>query len=143
MGVGYFYQTLEKQSPFQGFTAGLQIPLFGGVNKNRAKAAKIGVEQAQLELDRSKLAIKLQKERLLMDFQKQQKNLNYFQNEGLQYADEIITTSEKSYANGDMSYWVYITFLNQAIDIKKQYVESVNSYNQSAIELQYPTISNE
>lgn len=121
----------------------MQIPLFGGVNKNRAKAAKIGVEQAQLELDRSKLAIKLQKERLLMDFQKQQKNLNYFQNEGLQYADEIITTSEKSYANGDMSYWVYITFLNQAIDIKKQYVESVNSYNQSAIELQYPTISNE
>ena len=64
------------------------------------------------------------------------------ENEGLQYADQIISTAQKSYANGDMSYWSYISFLNQAIDIKKQNAEATNAYNQSAIQLQFPSIPN-
>jgi cobalt-zinc-cadmium resistance protein CzcA len=60
----------------------------------------------------------------------------------LEYADQIINTAQKSYANGDMSYWSYISFLNQAIDIKKQNAEAVNLYNQSTIQLQFPSIPN-
>ena len=99
-------------------------------------------QQAQLELDKSKLALKLQKEELKNEFDKQSKAMLYYQNEGLQYADQIITTAQKSYANGDMSYWSYISFLNQAIDIKKQNTEAVNAYNQSAIQLQFPSFNN-
>jgi len=142
LGVGYFAQTIDTQSLFQGFTAGLQIPLFGGVNSARAKASEISVSQSQLLLDRNKLALKLKKEELQNEFDKQQKALQYYQNEGLEYADQIINTAQKSYANGDMSYWSYISFLNQAIDIKKQNAEAVHLYNQSAIELQFPSISN-
>ncbi len=32
LGLGYFGQTIDTKSYFQGFTAGLQIPLFGGAN---------------------------------------------------------------------------------------------------------------
>ncbi|WP_244248534.1 TolC family protein [Flavobacterium foetidum] len=142
VGLGYFAQTINTESLFQGFTAGLQIPLFGGVNTTKAKAAEIGVSQSQLALDKNKMILSLQKEELQNNFKKQQKNLNYYQNEGLQYANQIIETAQKSYANGDMSYWSYISFLNQAIDIKKQYAEATHSYNQSAIELQFPTIKN-
>lgn len=142
VGLGYFVQTINTQSSFQGFTAGLQIPLFGGVNSSKAKASAISVSQSQLELDKSKIALKSQKEQLQNDFDKQQKAVNYYQNEGLQYADQIINTAQKSYANGDMSYWSYISFLNQAIDIKKQNAEALNAYNQSAIQLQFPSIPN-
>ncbi|WP_129746853.1 TolC family protein [Flavobacterium anhuiense] len=142
VGLGYFAQTINTESLFQGFTAGLQIPLFGGVNTTKAKAAEISVSQSQLALDRNKMMLNLQREELQNNFQKQQKNLAYFQNEGLHYADQIIETAQKSYANGDMSYWSYISFLNQAIDIKKQFAEATHSYNQSAIELQFPTIKN-
>ena len=76
------------------------------------------------------------------ELDKQKKGLDYYQNEGLQYAEQIINTAQKSYENGDMSYFTYISFLNQAIDIKKQYAETLNTYNQSAIQLQFPTISN-
>ena len=62
----------------------------------------------------------MQKEELVNQFAKQQKAIQYFENEGLKYAEQIISTAQKSYANGDMSYWSYISFLNQAIDIKKQ-----------------------
>ncbi|MTH14685.1 TolC family protein [Flavobacterium sp. LC2016-01] len=142
VGLGYFAQTINTESLFQGFTAGLQIPLFGGVNTTKAKAAEISISQSQLALDKNKMILNLQKEELQNNFQKQQKNLDYYQNEGLQYANQIIETAQKSYANGDMSYWSYISFLNQAIDIKKQYSEATHSYNQSAIELQFPTIKN-
>ncbi|KRD10269.1 multidrug resistance protein [Flavobacterium sp. Root901] len=142
IGLGYFAQTINTESLFQGFTAGLQIPLFGGVNTAKAKASEISISQSQLALDKNKMILKLQKEELENNFKKQQKNLNYYQNEGLQYASQIIETAQKSYANGDMSYWSYISFLNQAIDIKKQFAEAVHSYNQSAIELQFPTIKN-
>ncbi|MCF6132801.1 CusA/CzcA family heavy metal efflux RND transporter [Flavobacterium wongokense] len=141
LGLGYFAQTIDTKSLFQGFTAGLQIPLFGGVNTAKAKASAISISQSQLELDKSKLALKLQIQELKSDYDKQQKALDYYQNEGLQYADQIITTAQKSYANGDMSYWSYISFLNQAIDIKKQNAEAINDYNQSAIQLQYPSFN--
>lgn len=142
VGLGYFAQTINTESLFQGFTAGLQIPLFGGVNTTKAKAAEISISQSQMALDKNKMMLNLQKEELQNNFQKQQKNLAYFQNEGLLYANQIIETAQKSYANGDMSYWSYISFLNQAIDIKKQFAEATHSYNQSAIELQFPTIKN-
>lgn len=142
VGLGYFAQTINTESLFQGFTAGLQIPLFGGVNTTKAKAAEISISQSQLALDKNKMILNLQKEELQNNFKKQQKNVAYFQNEGLHYADQIIDTAQKSYANGDMSYWLYISFLNQAIDIKKQFAEATHSYNQSAIELQFPTIKN-
>jgi outer membrane protein, heavy metal efflux system len=142
LGLGYFAQTINTESLFQGFTAGLQIPLFGGVNTAKAQAAAISISQSQLALDKNKMLLSLQKEELQNNFKKQQKNLNYYQNEGLQYANQIIETAQKSYANGDMSYWSYISFLNQAIDIKKQLAEATHSFNQSAIELQFPTIKN-
>jgi cobalt-zinc-cadmium resistance protein CzcA len=142
LGLGYFAQTIDTKANFQGFTAGLEIPLFGGVNSAKAKAASIRVSQSQLELDKNKLALKLQMQELKNNFDKQQKAVDYYQQEGLQYAEQIIETTQKSYANGDMSYWSYISFLNQAIDIKKQNAEAINTYNQSAIQLQFPSISN-
>ncbi|OXA80969.1 cobalt-zinc-cadmium resistance protein CzcA [Flavobacterium aquidurense] len=142
LGVGYFAQSINTDWLFQGFTAGLQIPLFGGVNSAKAKASEISISQSQLALDKSKLTLNLQQQELQNNFAKQQKALDYYQNEGLQYADQIISTAQKSYANGDMSYWSYISFLNQAIDIKKQYAEATHNFNQSAIELQFPTIKN-
>ncbi|TDX10657.1 outer membrane protein TolC [Flavobacterium sp. S87F.05.LMB.W.Kidney.N] len=142
VGLGYFAQTINTESLFQGFTAGLQIPLFGGVNTTKAKAAEISISQSQMALDKNKMILNLQKEELQNNFKKHQKSLAYYQNEGLQYANQIIDTAQKSYANGDMSYWSYISFLNQAIDIKKQFAEATHSYNQSAIELQFPTIKN-
>lgn len=142
LGLGYFAQTINTESLFQGFTAGLQIPLFGGVNTAKAQAASISISQSELALDKNKLALNFQMQELQNNFEKQKKALTYYQNEGTQYADQIITSAEKSYANGDMSYWSYISFLNQAIDIKKQYAEAAHSFNQSAIELQFPSLTN-
>lgn len=142
LGLGYFAQSIDKQFFFQGFTAGLQIPLFSNVLSAKAKASAISISQIELELQKSKLTLKLQNQQLQDELDKQKKGLEYYQNEGLQYAEQIINTAQKSYENGDMTYFAYISFLNQSIDIKKQYTETLNAYNQSAIQVQFPTIFN-
>jgi cobalt-zinc-cadmium resistance protein CzcA len=142
LGIGYFAQSIDSQFYYQGFTAGIQLPLFGGANSAKAKASRISADQAQFEFDRNKIAFNLKKHELRSEFEKQKKGLDYYKGEAAQYAQQIIATAQKSYANGDMGYWTYIGFLNQAIDIKKQLAETLNQYNQSAIRLQFPSISN-
>ncbi len=142
LGLGYFAQSIDTQFYYQGFTAGIQLPLFGGANTAKTKASQISADQAQFEFDKNKIALNLRKAELQNEYEKQKKGLEYYKNEGTLYAEQIIATAQKSYANGDMSYWTYIGFLNQAIDIKKQYAETLNLYNQSAIRLQFPSISN-
>lgn len=140
LGLGYFAQSLDKQYYYQGFTAGLQIPVFGQNFSTKAKAAKIQMTQTQIESDNSKWQMKLYIEELKNEFEKQQSGLAYYKNDGLQYAEKMIQTAQKSYLNGEMNYWMYISYLNQAIDIKKQYTTTLHAYNQSAIELQFPSI---
>ena len=83
VGLGYFAQTIDTRSLYQGFTAGLQIPLFGGVNTARAKASAISISQSQLALDKNKLTLNLQRQELQNNYAKQQKALDYYQKEGL------------------------------------------------------------
>lgn len=140
VGLGYFAQSIDAQFLFQGFTAGLQIPVFGNVNSAKAKASEISILQTELELEKSKLTFKIRNQQLQDELGKYKKGVDYYQNEGLQYAGQIISTAQKSYENGDMAYFAYVSFLNQAIDIKKQYLETLNLYNQSAIQQQFPSL---
>ena len=142
LGVGYFAQSIDSKFYFQGFTAGVQIPLSKKANKAKIEAVSISKEQSQLELNKNKLGLNLKNQQSQNEFEKQKKGVEYYKNEGLKFAEQIISTAQKSYENGDMNYWSYISFLNQAIDIKKQNIEAVNLYNQSAIQLQFPSISN-
>ncbi len=140
LGIGYFAQSIDKQFYYQGFTAGVQVPLFNKANRARIEANNLTKKQYNLLSEQYNLQTQNMRTQRRAEYLKQAEGLNYYENEGLQYANEIIQTAQKSFANGDMSYWIYINFLNQAIDIKKQYAEAINEYNRSAIELQYQSI---
>ena len=140
IGVGYFAQSIEKRFIFQGITAGVQVPLFNKANKARIQANALNSKQYNLLSEQYTLQTQSLLQQKNAELNKQLEGVNYYENEGLQYATEIIQTAQKSYANGDMTYWNYISFLNQAIDIKKQYAGAIHAYNQTAIETQFPTI---
>ena len=116
------------------------MPLFNKANKARIQANALNSKQYNLLSEQYTLQTQSLRQQKNAELNKQLEGVNYYENEGLQYATEIIQTAQKSYANGDMTYWNYISFLNQAIDIKKQYAEAIHAYNQTAIETQFPTI---
>jgi glycine C-acetyltransferase len=56
-----------------------------------------------LEFDKSKLALNIQLQQQQNEYEKYKKGVEYYKTEGVQYAEQIITTAQKSYANGDMT----------------------------------------
>ncbi|MBK7763363.1 MAG: CusA/CzcA family heavy metal efflux RND transporter [Bacteroidetes bacterium] len=140
LGVGYFMQSIDKQFYYQGFTAGMQIPILNKSIQARIQANEISIKQSNKLLEQNQWQLNNLREQQKVIKYKNENVLNYFENEGLQYANEIISTAQKSFSNGDITYWNYINFLNQAIDIKKQYVEAIHTYNKSAIDLQYQSL---
>ena len=68
------------------------------------------------------------------------KNLNalqFYETTGLEQAAEIIKAATQSYRAGEISYAELSQYLTQAIDIQKNYLDYLNKFNQSVIELNY------
>jgi heavy metal efflux system protein len=139
LGIGYFAQSIDKQFIFQGFTASVQVPLFKTATEARIKATALQIDQNELrqaQVQANYTALQAQQQ---AQYNKQIASLQYYETEGLQYATDLIANAKKAYKGGDMTYWTYINFLNQALEIKQQYAETLAAYNQAAITLQYPS----
>ena len=75
-----------------------------------------------------------------MAFQEYELNkdkLQYYNSEGLQMAAILMTVADKSYKAGDISYVEFIQSISKAYEIQNNYLQTVNNYNQSAINLTY------
>jgi len=73
-------------------------------------------------------------------FQEYQKNLlslTYYEQTGTQQADEILSSATIAYKNGEIGYVEYAVLILQSIEIKNNYLNSLNDYNQSVIKLNY------
>ena len=63
--------------------------------------------------------------------------LSYYESTGLKQSEEIIKAATLSYQGGEISFAELSQFLTQAIDIRKNYLEVMNQYNQAAIQFNY------
>ncbi|MGB4843965.1 MAG: TolC family protein, partial [Ferruginibacter sp.] len=63
--------------------------------------------------------------------------LSFYEKSGLRQAEEIIKAASLAYRAGEISFAELSQFLTQAIDIQKNYLEVLNTYNQSVIQYNY------
>jgi cobalt-zinc-cadmium resistance protein CzcA len=113
------------------------IPLFNGAAKARIKAAGIQEEVAKINTKATEAYIKHNLQQLTTAYRKEQDNLAYYENAGLQQAELIIRTAGLSFANGEISYLEWTTLMNSAVAIRINYMDAVHQYNQTLIELEY------
>ena len=73
----------------------------------------------------------------LADLEKNNALLQFYENTGLSQADEIIKASTLAYRSGEIGFSELSQFLTQAIDIRKNYLENLNQYNQAAVQFNY------
>jgi cobalt-zinc-cadmium resistance protein CzcA len=73
----------------------------------------------------------------LQEYKKYKNNIEYYEKLALPQADMIINQSTKSYKAGAMDYLAYIQSLTQALQIKNNYLESLDLYNQSVIAIEF------
>lgn len=135
----FFSQRLYGSSnPYSGFSVTVGVPLFGRSSyNNRIKAAEIEQTYQQTLLDYEKLTLNTAYRQAIQQLQKDQELLNFYETTGFQQAEAIIKSANLAYRAGEINFAELSQFLTQAIDIQKNFLDVLNQYNQSAIQLNY------
>ncbi|QKJ64252.1 CusA/CzcA family heavy metal efflux RND transporter [Flavobacterium sp. M31R6] len=126
--------------PYTGFSFATSFPIFGsGANRNKIKAAKTEKEVQEQQLQYQTQILKSSLAQRQTEVEKSVSGLQFYEISGLQQADEIIKAANQSYRAGEISYADFSLYLSQAIEIRKNYLDNLNAYNQAIIEYNYFT----
>lgn len=136
-GVGSDNEYYNAWNRFQMLQVGVNIPIFTSAIKAKINASKIYEEVVESNY-------LLQKKLLEKEFQKafslHQNNLStiqYYEQQALPNATQIINTANKQFSNGDINYLDWVMLLNQAISIQGNYIDAVKALNLGIIHLNY------
>lgn len=139
LSAGYFNQQIEGVKNFTGFQVGVKVPLFFWSQKGKTQAAKKNSEIAQLNFEQTKLDVNSVLEANFQEYEKHNASLIYYETKGLQLADKLFFSANTAYKEGEIGYVEYIATLEQAVQIKRDYLERLNLYNQTVNEINYLT----
>jgi cobalt-zinc-cadmium resistance protein CzcA len=138
-GTGANDVVYDKSARFQSAQVGLGIPIFGGSQKAKIAASKIGESISENEFQREKLLLQMQFQNALSQHQSNLEKLDYFEKTALPNAKIIIETANKQFYNGDINYLDWVMLTNQSITIKSNYIDAVIQLNEIIIQLNYLT----
>lgn len=146
--IGYFNQSLigsptangdiaGGSTRFSGVQAGITIPLFYGSYKANIKSAKLKEQMAETNANYYSTVLQGQYEQQLQEVRKYQGSLSYYRDKAVPQANLIIGNAQKSFENGAIDYVEYFQNLNQGLELKFNYLSTLNGYNQAIINLEY------
>ncbi|SFN94158.1 CusA/CzcA family heavy metal efflux RND transporter [Salegentibacter flavus] len=122
---------------YNGFQAGISIPLWFGANKAKINAAKTQTLIMADESENYKIQLKSRYQGLLSDLKKFQEAVDYYEITGGKLAKELTTNASKSFQNGEIDFLQYVQLLESAKNIQITYLQNLNAYNATVLELNY------
>ncbi len=150
--VGYFTQSLigfqeidnqniffDKNKRFTGFELGLAFPLWFLPQQSRTKAAAMNQEAAENKYRFYQNQIEGELQRAQLELAKNRNSLSFYQTNANQNASLILRQAQRAFTEGEIGYLEFLQAVNQARNIRFRYLEILNQYNQSSIQLDYLT----
>ncbi len=122
---------------FSGIEAGVSIPLFYGSYKSNIKTSELKKQIAETNADYYNTVLQGNYDQHLREVEKYSESLDYYKVKALPQAELIISSAQKSFDNGAINYIEYFQNLNQALELKLNYLNTLNGYNHSVINLEY------
>jgi len=124
---------------FSNYMFKIGIPLWFRPQQGRIQAAQIETEKTREQYQDARLTLKTKYQEELKELEKHLSEVNYYQNKGLEVANELLRSANKSFEAGEITYVEYVEFIDQAINMKLKYLKALDQYNQSVIRLEYLT----
>ncbi|MCF0040511.1 CusA/CzcA family heavy metal efflux RND transporter [Dyadobacter fanqingshengii] len=115
-------------------SAGIGIPLFFKAQNARVAAAKLDWERNQNQSDLIGLKVRNDLDNASQQIRKYQQSLQYYEGQGLKNANVIIATADQQFQEGDIDFLQWAIVADQAITIKNEYINALNSYNLAVID---------
>lgn len=150
--IGYFSQTMQgiqevngtsrsfgSGDRFTSIQAGISIPLWFAPYSSKIKAAKLKERVAQTNAEYYRKSLSGSYRSLLDEYAKYNNSVVYYEKQAVPEAELIIDQATRSYKAGAMDYLDYILNLNRALGIKQNYLDALNGYNQTIINLESVT----
>ncbi|MGB8489483.1 MAG: efflux RND transporter permease subunit, partial [Bacteroidales bacterium] len=152
ISVGYFSQTIRGNQEidgvqrtfgtgdrFTGIQAGIAIPVWIMPSLAKARAARINEDINRTRTENYYKSLTGRYQSLLDEYSKYSSGVDYYENQAVPEADIIIGQSAKAYKAGAMDYLDYVISLGRALDIKQKYLDVLNNFNQTIINIEYIT----
>jgi len=136
ISAGYFYQDIGAFKGLTGWQAGLTFPLWFFPVKAKISQAKIDRDIAENNLAFQETFVENEIENLLFDLNKYFKQIVYYHEYALVQADELIKTTGLLYEKEEIDYFGYIQGISEGLQLKLNFLETINNYNQTAIQLE-------
>ena len=135
INLGYSDQTINERSGFYMYRIGLNVPLLFFAQKGRTQAARIRQSVAEKEYREQELILDRQYAVARAALEKAVVSLRFYENEGIELAEEQIRTAHFGYKLGEVDYIAFIQNMGQALDLRSDYLNSLSKYNLAVIEL--------
>lgn len=135
--ISYYNQKIGSESGYYGVEFGIGLPVWfwwepaGKIN--RAKSELKISNSDELNLSR---IIETKVLTAYEAYTNSLRQINFFTNEALMEADELVRVSKISYEEGAIGYSEYLQTLNTGNEVRTQYLEALYNYNLSIINLE-------
>lgn len=120
---------------FSAVQIGVNFPLFNYGNKAKVKAATTQWEQTKTEFEESRTRNLFLLQQLLLRHTKTRNTLNYFEKGALKQAEELHTNAALQLSQGEISFMEWMMIVNQSISIRADYIDAVEEWNDTIIQL--------
>jgi cobalt-zinc-cadmium resistance protein CzcA len=121
----------------RGYQIGLKIPFFFSGNAAKIKAYKMAKNTVLEQEKEYQTKLESNYKALLARLNQFEEAINYYETEGKKLKDEIIKTANRTFVEGEIDFFQYIQSLETAKDIELSYLDNLNSYNQTVININY------
>lgn len=148
--LGYFNQTLygtpnyqnfnevaTSSNRFQGVMVGLSFPIWAKPQLARIRANEAYKNAAQATLDFQQKNLRGQYAQAYQQYLKFKNSLDYYEKNALPSAQVITNNALRNYQSGNIGYIEFSQGLTRALNIQTNYLDILNQYNQSIINIEF------
>ena len=137
--VEYFQgnNALAPTDIYQGFQAGISIPLWFGAQSAQIRSQKIALQKIAAQNENLMIEMRSERAQLFKEIYKWKMGIDHYENEGKDISANIIKHAEIAYQKGEINFIEYSLLLENAQEIKTNYLDNLMAYNLSVLKLNY------
>ena len=128
-------QYFNSGNRFSYVSVGVSIPLTFGATKARIKSLDYQKQAIEANTKQQQILLETQFQNAIQQYQQDLQEFNYYQQQALPNANDIVSSAQLGYRTGAISYVEYFYALQTATDIQLNYLKSIQQVNQSVINI--------
>jgi cobalt-zinc-cadmium resistance protein CzcA len=140
--LGYFYgsNNYPNSKTYNGFTIGIDIPLFWSEQKANTNVAKISYQINQNQFEDNLFMLNSKQKQLLIELENYTELIRKYEESGSNLSDQIILSAQKSFEAGEIDYFKFVNSMDNALNSLLYHYENIAKHNKTIIELKFLTI---